>query len=85
MAKARKTRAKSRKKAKTTSRRKPLARKASAKKTARKSKARKAPARKTARRRRRKPEGLVETVQKSLEDTAKMQERAGTRWGTGEG
>ena len=85
MAKARKTRGKSRTKAKTRSKRKSPARKASGRKTARKSKARKAPARKSATRRRRKPEGLVETVQESFEDSAKMQERAGTRWGTGEG
>jgi hypothetical protein len=92
MAKARKTSAKSRTKAKTRTKRKSLARKASGKKTARKSKARKAPARKSATRRRRKQEGVVdtladgaETVQKSFEDSAKMQERIGTRWGTGKG
>jgi hypothetical protein len=77
---------------KTRTKRKSLARKASGKKTARKSKARKAPARKSATRRRRKQEGVVdtladgaETVQKSFEDSAKMQERIGTRWGTGKG
>jgi hypothetical protein len=97
MAKARKTKARSRTKAKTRSKRKSPARKASGRKTARKSKARKskarkAPARKSATRRRRKQAGVVdslvdgaETVQKGFEDSAKMQERAGTRWGTGEG
>ena len=88
MAKARKTRARSRTKAKTRSKRKSSARKASGRKTARKSKARKAPARKSATRRRRKPEGVVDTlvdVQKGFEDSAKMQQRVGTRWGSGEG
>ncbi|HET7678597.1 MAG TPA: hypothetical protein VFK79_00505 [Xanthobacteraceae bacterium] len=95
--KARKTKAKGRTKAKTRSKRKSPARKASGRKTARKSKARKskarkAPARKSATRRRRKQEGVVDTlvdgvesVQKGFEDSAKMQERVGTRWGTGEG
>jgi hypothetical protein len=84
MAKARKkvkTRKSVRKSRTKGSRRKAGARKASP----RKSKARKAPARKSARRRRRKTQGLVETVQQSFEDSAKMQQRAGTRWGTGEG
>ena len=85
MVKARKTRAKSRTKAKTRSIRKSPARKASGRQTARKSKARKAPTRKSATRRRRKQEGVVETVQKGFEESAKMQGRVGTRWGTGEG
>jgi hypothetical protein len=92
MAKARKTKAKSRTKAKTRSTPKSPARKASGRKAARKSKARKASARKSATRRRRKQEGVVdtladsvETVQKGFEDSAKMQGRVGTRWGTGEG
>jgi hypothetical protein len=90
--KARKTTAKRRTKAKTRSKRKSPARKASGRKIARKSKARKAPARKSATRRRRKQEGVVDTlvdgvesVQKGFEDSAKLQERVGTRWGTGEG
>jgi hypothetical protein len=91
MAKARKTAAKGKRKA--TSKKKSTARKAGARKAkTRKSKPRKAAAKKKPARRRRKQAGVVDTlvegveaVQKSFEDSAKMQERVGTRWGTGEG
>lgn len=94
MAKARKLASKSRKtKRKTASKTKPAKRKASARKAkAGKSKHRKAAAKKKPARKRRKQEGVVDTlvdgieaVQKGFEDSAKMQERIGTRWGTGEG
>ena len=84
MAKARKA-AKSRK-AKRKSPAKTKTRKAGARKAkTRKSKPRKAAAKRKPARKRRKPEGVVEAVQKSFEDSTKMQERVGTRWGIGEG
>jgi hypothetical protein len=89
MAKARKA-AKSRK-AKSKSAAKPKRRKVTARKSKRKAKPRKAAKRK-APRRRRKQEGVaaklaegVEAIQESFEESAKMQERQGTRWGIGEG
>jgi hypothetical protein len=91
MAKARKA-AKSRK-AKRKSTAKTKTRKASARKAkTRKSKPRKAAAKRKPARKRQKPEGVVdslvdgvEAVQKSFEDSTKMREQVGTRWGIGEG
>jgi len=87
-AKGRKAKRKSAAKAK---RRKVSARKAATRKSKTKAKPRKAAKRK-APRKRRKEEGVttklaegVEAIQESFEESAKMQERLGTRWGTGEG